>query len=901
MSHNTPPQIASWILTRLLDRDAREFGLGDLQEEFDVRARGNPASARRWYRRQMARAIATRLTPRRRQPAFLPSAVAHLARVGAGTVQDIRYAARSLRSSRAFTAMAVLTLALGIGATTAIYTILDTVLLRPLPFQDPDRLVILRNGFVDGRPGEWLLSFPDYLDYQAGAEGFEHLAAWLIHTPGLSSDDGAPPVRIRSLDVTWDLLPALGIRTVLGRAFLPQDDRAGAGQPTALLSHSLWRDRFGSDPSVLGREIRLDGRPYTVIGVLPPGFTGAIGGSVLPATAPDVWLPLRNSFSADGIELRGLSNVSVIGRLRPGVSLEQARFELASIAAAIARQFPEGRDGEGPVLQSAGDAAARPVRGVLLILFGAVSLLLLIACTNVASLILGRAAARGREFAIRAALGAGRGRLIRQALAESLLLALLGGAAGWLIAHLTVQAMSQLDFLSIPRLATASVDTRILGFLVAVSLLTAGVVGVVPALRVSRPQLRTAIKSGDRATAGGSESLTRQSLVVAQIALATLLLVGAGLLIRSLRHALEIDPGFVPQSVLTARLQLPLRFVDPEWRTSVDLFERLLARIERLPGVTSASAAYMLPTDPGWSNSFQIEGPPPSTARERKPQAIFRPVTPGYFRTAGVRLHRGRTFTARDSVDAPRVVIVNESFVRTYFDDREEPLGRSLVYGNWWAGGPPEYEIVGIVEDVHFSGRTEETPPATYFPHAQQPVREMYLLVRAEGDPWDLVDSIRAATSAVDPTLPVDTVATLEELLAETESSRRSIALAIALFAATALFLSAIGVYGVMAFLVLQRTREFGIRLALGASHADIRAMVLGRGLTLAAIGLLIGLGAAIPVSRVLSGLLYEIRPTDVPTFTAVVLFLGAVGCIATWIPARRATRIDPMVSLRSE
>ena len=488
-------------------------------------------------------------------------------------------------------------------------------------------------------------------------------------------------------------------------------------------------------------------------------------------------------------------------------------------------------------------------------------------------------------------------------LTEAVLLGLVGGAVACTVAWAMVAANRSLGAFSLPRMQGVSLDGRALAFAAIVSLLTGLLFGLAPALQGTRSVLQTSLKSGDRAASHGrGGNLLRQVLVVTQVALSVVLLVGAGLLIRSFNEALRVKPGFEPRNVLTARLRLPMSFVDQEhWPLSIDFFNELVDRVEALPGVEAASAAYQLPTTSGWSNAFSFAGRPEPLPEEDNPYAIFRPVVPGYFELARISLVEGRTFTDADHSEAPRVVIVNQEFVRTFFGDGEDPIGKQLIYGNWWAGGPPEYEIVGVVEDVLFSGRTEDAFRATYFPHAQQPVREMSMMVRTSGEPMELASALRAEVAAMDPRLPVDEVATLEGLLLEDEAVRRALAVLTGFFAGSALLLAAIGVYGVMSFTVGQRTRELGIRMALGAQASHVRRMVLRRGIALALLGLLAGLAGATALSGVLRGMLFEVRPADPITLAAVSLFLGVVALIACWLPARRATRVDPLASLRGE
>jgi predicted permease len=819
------------------------------------------------------------------------------------TWQDLRYAARSLRRSPGFVGIAVLTLALGIGANAMIYAVVDGVLIRGLPFEDSDRLVLMRNGYVDGREGAWLISFPDYEDYRAGIEAFGELAAWQNPQPALASADGEVAQRLNAADVTANLLPMLGAAPFLGRGFLPEEDSVEAPQRAAILSYDLWQTRFAADPGVLGETILLDELPFVVVGVLPLGFTGVSGGFVLPSEPVDIWLPYRASFAVGGMKERGLTNVNVLGKLRPDTTVEQATSEAVAIGRGLDPLYPDLRNGIRPHLFVAEDKAVDGVRQSLLLSFGAVSLLLLIACTNVANLLIGRASVRQREMALRTALGAGRLRLVRQLVGESLILAGLGALAGAVVAAAGLRLLAMNRALEIARLDTVAIDGRVFLFLFALSTLAGLAFGVGPALFATSRSPSLTLRSEGRSVSG-RRSLARRALVVAQLGLAVVMLIGAGLLLRSLQEVLEIDPGFEPGGVLTARVQLPMAFVSDDWPRAVEFFEQFEARARQLPGAVSVASAFQLPTDAGWNNAFDFDltvTAPRELPEGESYHARFNSVTPGYFETAGVRLVRGRTFNADDHVDGRRVVVVNERFVDVYFEPGTDPIGARLVYGNWWQGGEPLYEIVGVVQDVRFQGRTQDTYQATYFPHPQQPVRELTLLISAAGDPLDLVGPLRAELQAIDPSLPLDDVALLADNLAAHEAARRSLAVMLVVFAATAVTLAAIGVYGVMAFLVAQRTREMGIRVALGARVQDVRAMVLLSGLRLTATGLAAGLAGAFLLGGVLDRMLYGIEALDPATWVAVSAFLGLVALAASWLPARRATGVDPMMSLRAD
>ncbi len=901
------PTLPRLIIQRGLAKEECEFALGDLAEEFERRAARGSLGARLWLWRQVRLSVLARGAeasgashakpgdgdehPRPRPRADSLS----------GLVRDFRYAARGLRTQPTLTLVAVLTLALGIGATTAIFTMVDGIVLRPLSLADADRIVLMRNHYADGRPGEWNSSFPQYLDFQEQTSSFDELAAWQSYEPALAADDGGPALRMNAVGATWNLFPLLGVEPSVGRAFRPEEDAAGAGTPVALLSHALWRSRFGADEGVIGRQIRLDERPYTIIGVLPQGFSGSLGGGVLPAAPVDLWMTFRNSATNEGVDQRGLRITTVVGKLMDGVTLQQAQEDVRTVAAGLSEQYPEAHTGEGTLLRPALEAVVGWVRPILWTLFGAVALVLLIACANVANLLLGRAANRRHEVAVRMALGAGRGRLLRLAMAESVLLGLLGGVLAGPVAATLLGASRLLAGDSVPRLAETTIGFNTAVFAAAIALAAGVVLGAVPALHGTRGQAAGALRSASRSgTPGRGGGKVRGTLVVAEVAMAVVLLVGAGLLLRSFDQILRVDPGFRPDNVLTAYVRLSMPFVDREnWPRAVAFFEEATSRLEALPGVEAAAAAYQLPTSGGWTNAFGFADRP-DPADGDSPSAVFRPVTPGYFELAGIGLERGRTFADSDHADAPRVAIVNQEFVRQYFTADQDPLGARLEWGNWWAGGPPEYEVVGVVEDVYFGGRSQGVYPAAYFPHAQQPVREMSLMVRTRESPMDLAGALRAEIAAIDPQLPVDSISTLEQGLADDEVVRRAVMTLGAFFALTALSLAAIGVYGIMSFAVAQRTRELGIRMALGARGNTVRGMVLRRGLRVVSVGLLLGIAAAAAAGRLIQGLLFEVTPADPVTYVGVSLFLLGVALIACWIPARRATRVDPMISLRS-
>ena len=611
----------------------------------------------------------------------------------------------------------------------------------------------------------------------------------------------------------------------------------------------------------------------------------------------DVWLPYRHSMGVEGMEVRGLTNVMVVGRLAPGSSLQQADDEVGAVSAALAEAYPELRNDEILRVVGAQEAIHGSSRSSLGLLYAAVSLVLLIAGTNVAHLLLGRNSARGREIAVRMALGAGRARVIRQVLAESTLLALGGAAVGCGVGWGMLRAMTAGELLAMPGVSPA-LDLRVLGATTLLALLAGLLLGALPAWHISRQAPQETLRlTGPTASKQGR--LARRSLAVAELAIAVVLLFGASLTLQSMNRLLQVDPGFNPASTITASLALPMGFVSGDWPQAVSFFEELTERLRATPGVETATAAFQLPVEPGWNNSFELlDGREPPEG-QNDIYARFRPVLPGYFEAAGIPLLRGRTIQPTDRSDAPGVVVVNEAFARFFFRD-DDPIGAQIGCSNWWRAFEGNCEIVGVVADVRTDGRAEPSPPTTYFAHAQQPVREMKMLLRTRGAAAGVVEALRAEVARLDPSLPVDRVTTLEEALGAREASRRSIVQLLGAFAALALTLAGIGIYGVMSFLVTRRTREIGIRMALGARAQQLRRMVLGEGMLLVGLGLALGVAAAATLSGYLESQLYGVGRHDPTAFAIAALFLVVVALLACWIPAMRATRVDPTRPLRA-
>jgi putative ABC transport system permease protein len=802
--------------------------------------------------------------------------------------QDLRYAVRVLLKNRGFTAVAVLALALGIGANTAIFSVVNSVLLRPLPYREPHRLIALWENYQQrgGPEREWF-SPADFKDFREQAQSLEHVVALLGWGPTLTGQ--GEPEDLQGAAVAYDTFSMLGVDPAIGRSFTADEDRTGA-ERVVVLSHGLWQRRFGSDAAIIGKSLILGGESYTAIGVMPRGFTFPI----LPNT--EIWRPLTPAMVALAGCDRGCLVLRVMARLKSGVTLDAARAESSAIAARMAEQYPETNKGVGSTVVPLHEQLVGDVRPAMLVLLGAVALVLLIACANVANLLLARAAARQKEVAIRAALGASRGRLIRQHLTESLVLALVGGAFGLLLAFWMVDLLVSFAPKGTPRLEEIAIDRGVLAFTFGTAILTGLIFGMAPALLSSRANLAGSLKEGGRDTSAGSRgNRVRSGLVVSEIALALMLLVGAGLLIKSFANLQRVDPGFDPENVLRIDVGLP-RTRYPDRNQAAVFFKQLVDRVALLPGVQSAGAVSSLPLSGGGTDSgFAIEGRP-QPAPDRQPVAWYAKVTPDYFRTMGIRLMRGRVFTEADNLDASRVVVISETMARRYFPD-EDPLGKRLLFDD----GKDRREIVGIVADVRHFGLNLDARPTMYFSQSQSPNRGMSLVVRASGDPMSLAPAIRSEVWALDRDLAVSSVMPMNELIRTSLAEPRFVLLLLGLFAAVAMALSAIGVYGVMSYSVTQQSHEIGVRMALGAQVRDVLKLVVSRGIALVGGGVALGLVAAFALTRVMESLLFGVSATDFTTFAATSLILAAVALAACFVPARRATKVDPMVALRYE
>jgi putative ABC transport system permease protein len=798
---------------------------------------------------------------------------------------DLRFGARMLLKQPGFTLIAVLTLALGIGANTAIFSIVNAVVLRPFPYKEPERLVILRERVSVG--GGFSPSYPNFVDWRAQSTVFDSISA-ARGNESFNFTGAGEPERLQGRIVSAEFLSTLGIKPMLGRDFLAEEDRPGA-TPAVILSYGFWRRRFGEDPSVIGKQLTLNNQSYIVVGVTPPNFQFE--------TEADVTVPI--GLQAERFRLRGRDpGAGVVARLKPNVSLQQAETELNMIAARLEQQYPESNKGRRARVTPLHENFVGDARQPLLILLGSVGLVLLIACANVANLLLVRSSARRKEMAVRVALGAGRRAIIRQLLAESVLLAALGAALGILLAMWGTSIIAGHLPDGIPRLHEARVDAPVLGFTLAVALLTGLLFGLAPALQASRPNLTDGLKEGDRGSSGRRQRL-RSVLVVGEVALTLTLLVGAGLLIQSFRRVLQVDPGFKAQNLLTMQVSVN----NPDGQQVANFFEQLQQNVRSLPGVKSVAVSNGLPLDEANYPAFIIEGRPLS---DGKGSGLRYTVSPDYFQTLGIELIKGRVFTVEDSRDSQRVTIINEVLAQRYFQN-EDPLGKRLQQS---LPNSPSYEIVGVVRHVeHYNlDGQNSVQPQFYTNFNQTPlqtlpnsVRRINLLVRTDAEPSSLASAVRAQVAALNKDQAVFNVRTMEQIVSQSVAARRFSMLLGAVFAVIALALASLGIYGLMSYAVAQRTREIGVRMALGAQSGNVLTLMIGQGMKLALVGVALGLVASLALTRTMKNLLFGVSATDPATFAAIALLLTLVALLACWIPARRATKVDPMIALRSE
>jgi predicted permease len=798
--------------------------------------------------------------------------------------RDVRFGLRSLRRSPGFTVVAILCLALGIGANAAIFSVINAVLLRPLPYAEPDRLIRLYETWgIGGRTGS--VSVPNFNDWRAQNRSFADLAAWQEGNRNLEGQGGTE--RIGSVEVTPNLFAIVGSRPLRGRAFAP--DEPGKSQ-VAVISEGLWRRRFGADPALIGHAVHLDGLAYTVIGVMPAGFDFPPG-----RETHEVWTIYQPS--PELLKMRGAHMLAVAGRLKPGVSFDQASVQLKTVAARLEKLYPNEQTGRSVLLRPVRDTVVGKTRPALLVLLGAVALVLLIACANVANLLLARAAVRRREVAIRLALGASRARLIRQFLVESLVLALAGALLGSLIAWGSLALLEPLAAGALPIAGGISLDGRVFLFLLAVSVVSGLLFGLVPALQASREDVRDTLSDASaKATAGGGQKRLRSALVVMEIALSLVLLVGAGLLMRAFLRLSSTPSGLNPAGVLTAHLAVP----DAQLKGAAGrIFQPLLEKVRGLPGVQSAGVISMLPIQDAWTNgSYLVEGRPAPKPGE-EPNAEWRVATPQLFASLGIPVIYGRDFTDRDGGPGSRLLIINEALARKEFPG-ENPVGRQLRLDKEAA-----HTIIGVVGSVRQAGLDLQPLPEIYFPYVQVGAEDFLgnavLVVRTSQSPEGVTSAVRQTVASVDRGLSLFDVETMDEVITKSLAGRRLNLWLLGIFAGIALVLSAAGLYGVISYLVAQRTREIGVRIALGAQTRDVIGLVMRQGARLTAVGIALGLLGALAFTRVLGSLLYGISARDPLTYTGIAALLAAVALLATWLPARRAARVDPMLAIRNE
>ena len=813
-------------------------------------------------------------------------------------VNDLRFALRSLVKSRGFAAAAIVALALGIGANTAIFSVVNAVFLRPLPYPDAQQLVEIAESRGSGLSS---VSYPNYLDWRKQAGAFTSMAATIVYDATLEVSQAAERVPVGYVGA--DFFRVFGTKPLLGRGFRSEDDTKGA-VPVAILTHRAWQSRFGADPNVLGKSISVNRVAYTVIGVLPPDFR-----FYRPA---EVFVPIANVLETFVLYRRdNHNNLYVVARIRPGATIEKAQAQMSTIAKALEQAYPASNAGLGVRVMPLRERLAGESRRPVFLLLGAVCLVLLIACVNVANLLLARAAGRRREMGIRVALGASRWQVLRQLLSESVLLALGGGALGVLLARWSFAGLIRLVPASIAA-GGLGIDWRVLAFTLAISLLTGVLFGLAPAMDALRLSPVEAVREGTRATAGSSQGRLRDALVVSEIALALVLLVGAGLLLRTLDRLMSVGLGFQTENLLTAQVSLP----DSEATTpeaAAAFFTRLVERVQALPGVKSAGCVNHLPLSGFFSSAAFYRDDKPVPPRGQVPGADQRVASPEYFRTMGIPLLKGRLFTPADG----RVtnfrreqimewfqknefrVVINESMARRYWPG-EDPVGKTFRFGFPEMHGP-RMTIIGVVGDTRDYGPDQEMSPTFFFSVYHSPFRSLALAVRTHGDPAALTSAVRRAVAELDPSAVVSGVGTAGQLVADSVASRRLNLQLLAIFAGLALVLASVGIYGVMSYAVNLRRHEIGVRIAMGAARIDIIRLVIGKALLLGALGVVLGCAGAAALTRLMSGMLYGVAPTDPATFAGVALALLIVAIAASYVPARRATRVSPIATLRCE
>ena len=807
-------------------------------------------------------------------------------------IQDVRYGLRMLLRRPGFASLAVATLALGIGANTAIFSVINALILSPPAIAESERVAAIWRTPKEKRT-EGYVSYIDLQDWQARNQSFDAIAAYKPNGFILLNEGQAE--RIQGMRVNANFLSLIRVQLVHGRDFQPEEERRGA-QPVVILSHGFWQNRFGGNETALGQQVTLNGKPFTIIGILPRGFE-------FPLVGKEIELLTTIAGEGGNLDQRGAHVLKAVGRLKAGASFTQAQAEMTNIAESLEQQYPQyNRNATAYLVSVDEQIVGRDVRRALWVLLGAVGFILLIACTNVTNLLLVRASAREKEMALRAALGAGRWRIARHLLIESLLLSLLSGGGGLLVTMWGLSAIKYYGADQLPRLGEVQINTDVLLFTLAVSVLTALLFSLLPVLKASRPDINEVLKAGAKnATSSRSLRLWRDSLVVTEVALGLVLLIGAGLMIRSFAILVNVNPGFDPRNVLTGRISLT-RAAYEQHEERVRYVDQTLERLGALPGVESAAFAAPMPFSGGNVGSdFRIEGRPrPEPGQE--PEANNRSVTAQYFKAIGIPLRKGRYFTAQDQRGSVGVAIINETLAARYFPD-EDPIGKrvSHIGANQNDGDPEQYEIVGVIGDVHHYSLTKPATPELYLPYQQNSWDWGNFFVRTTQNPSSLIKTFTQEIQSGDRTVPVTGVQPLAQAIANTTAETQFYTFLFALFGATGLILTLTGIYSVISYTVSQRTQEIGIRMALGAQAADVLKLFVGHGMVLAAVGIAIGVVAAFALTRLMTNLLFGLSANDPLTFGAIALLLKLIALLACWIPARRATKVDPMVALRYE
>lgn len=796
----------------------------------------------------------------------------------AHVLRDLRFGVRQLVKAPAFSLVAILTLTLGIGASSAIFSVVNGVLLRPLPFPEADSLVRVHE--VVPQYGRFSVAPANFLDWRTQATVFERIAAYTGASATFAWTDG--PERVLGTSVSWDIFELLRVQPALGTAFTADQDRPGSNN-VIVLSHGFWQRRFNSDPGVVGRSVSVNGESLTILGVMPADF-------YYPTRASEYWRPIAiNPANAT----RGGHFLGVIARTKSGTTVEQAGTEMKVIAERLAEQYPANSANESAEVVPLLEQMVGAIRPALMTLLVAVAVVVLIACANVANLLLVRASVREKEVAIRAALGAGRSRILIQMLAESLILAGVGGILGLGLAYLAIPAIQTLSAGSIPRVADITIDGTVLLFALGASALTGIVFGLVPAIQMSRTGAGAVLKEGGRSSVGSGGRWLRSSLLVTEVALSLMLLVGAALLLKSFSKLTNVDPGFSSDGVLAFQVALPATAY-PEDSNRLTFFDTLLERLSTAPAVQQVGAVQTLPLRGGYVLSFSIDGRPPATPGD-EPSANHRIVTPDYFKTLNVPVRRGRTFTKLDGPTSPLVAVVDDAFVRRHFPD-QDPIGQRIDIGN---GTDGSYEIVGVVGTVNYSGLDAEAAPTMYVPYPQDVFSTMWIVTKTAGDPNALIGTVRQVLGEIDRRLPAYSITPLSTVLDESVAQRRFSMLLIALFGGVAVFLSAVGLYGVVAYTVSLRTKEIGLRMAIGAQPRDVLTLIVGGGMKLAIAGVVLGTIGAFAASSLVETMLFEVEPTDPVSYAATALLLLVIAAVACYIPARRAMQVDPMIALQ--